>query len=152
MPLIRTICATVALLALVACNPQTRSSAGQTPLPSNTTLAQANSTAAPSGMARGVSPNHYVAKTSSDLHGVAFGLWSNGRPVLSFSSPGMSIDLTNDLRLHANRLAITWHRMSTDGRGTLMVLSSFGSKVVSKTVNPSSPAKGQQSFQIIANP
>jgi len=142
-----------ACAVLAACNSQSRTQAGQTPAPSNTTAAQANSTESPVRLSdRMTSQEHYVAKTSGNLHGVTFGLWSNGAPILAFSSPNMSIDVTKDLRVHANRVAITWHRIAKDGTGTLTISTSTGKTVVAKAVNASTPARGQQTFPMFANP
>ncbi len=136
---------------LAACNPQNRSTAGQTPQPSNTTLVQANSTAAPGLRGPMSTANHYYAKSSSDLHGVTFSLWSNGSPILSFSSPNMALDITKNLRGHANTMALQWERTARNGSGTLTIYGQ-GKTIARETVTPKSPAKGQRSVQMFANP
>ena len=140
-----------AILVLVGCNPQTRSTAGQTPNPSKTTLAQANSTAAPGFRGPISAQNHYYARSSSNLHGVTFSLWSNGTPLLSFSAPNMTLDLTQKLRAHANTIAIQWERTARDGTGTLTVYGQ-GKTIAREVVTPRSPAKGSRTVQMFANP
>src|SRR5579862_8067341 len=101
----------IAFAAVVAgCHPSTRSAAGQTPLPSQTTMAQANSTAPPE-QAMTVGPGvKYFAKTDANTHGVSFSIWANGRPVGVISWPSKGLDITKDLRGHSNVVVVQWAR------------------------------------------
>lgn len=136
--------------AIAGCHPSVRSTAGQTPEPSNTTMAQANSTAAPD---RGLtmSPGEkYAVKTSSDLHSVTFSVWANGRPITSVQTPNAAIDITKDMRGHANTIVVEWSRTQKNGAGTLTLVT--GKKtLLTQKVTPSSPATGKRSIPLIAS-
>ena len=146
----RSLCV-LALAALVSgCHPSTRSTAGQTPQPSQTTMAQANSTAPPD-QALSVGPGEkYIATTGGNVKDVTFDLWANGRPIGSIKWPGKSLDITKEMRGHANVLVIKWERTAKNGTGTLSIHSQTGKKVLTANVTPSSPAKGQVSKTMIA--
>lgn len=139
------ICAT----AISGCHPSTRSTAGQTPPPSATSAAQANSTAPPD-QAITVGPgDKYFAKTDGKTHGVSFSIWANGRPVGVISWPNKGLDITKELRGHANVVVVQWDRTQKNGSGTLTI-GTTKHTVMTTHVTPSSPAKGKQSKQFIA--
>lgn len=92
---------------------------------------------------------HYYARTDAHLKGVSFGIWANGRPAISLDSPGMNVDITKEMRPHANVLAITWQRTFKNGTGTVVITN--GSKiVVRQSVGPKTAATGKHSIQLIA--
>jgi hypothetical protein len=97
------------------------SAAGETPVPSHTTMSQANSVAAPSHHLSMVPGEKYFAKSSSGAHGVTFGIGAKCRPIAAIVSPGRSIDITGEVRGHANVVAIQWDRNSKSGSGTITV-------------------------------
>ena len=134
---------------LAGCHPSTRSAAGQTPLPSQTTMAQANSTAPPD-QAITVGPgDKYFAKTDAKTHGVNFAVWANGRPIGVIDWPSKSLDITKGMRGHANVVVVEWTRTQKNGSGTLTV-GTDKKTVFTTKVTPSSPAKGRNSKQFIA--
>ena len=140
----------VALVAgLTACHPSVRSAAGQTPVPSQTTMAQANSTAAPD---RGITVGpgeKFWATTGKGMHGVHFSIWANGRPIGAMDTGGTNLDITKDLRGHVNDVVVEWNRLQKNGSGTLTI-QSRKQKVLTVSVTPKSPVKGRQSKQFIA--
>jgi hypothetical protein len=139
-----------ALAAIVSgCHPSTRSAAGQTPLPSSTTAAQANSTAPPDQALTTGPGDKYIAKTDAKAHGVTFSIWANGRPVGVVSWPGKGLDITKDLKGHSNQVVVKWNRTQKNGTGTLTI-GTAKNTVVTARVTPSSPATGQISKQFIA--
>ncbi len=114
--------AAAALVVLVSgCNSNSRTQGGQTPMPSNTTLAQANSTAAPDQAMSNVPGDKYIAKTSADVKDVTFAVWANGRPIGTVSWPSKALDITSGMRGHANVLVIQWTRMTKTGTGTMTI-------------------------------
>jgi hypothetical protein len=141
----------VLLAALVSgCHPSTRSPAGQTPQPSQTTMAQANSTAPPNQALTTGPGEKYVAKTDAKLHGVTFEVWANGRPVGIVQWPGKALDITKDMKGHSNVVVVKWTRTEKNGSGTLTVATTNNKTVFTTRVTPSSPAKGSNSKQFIA--
>jgi hypothetical protein len=134
---------------LAACNTNTRSSAGQTPVPSNTTLAQANSTAAPDQTLSQGPGDKYFASASADTKGVLFTVWFNGRPVNKVFPAGSNVDVTQDMKGHANVVAVQWKRTQKDGKGTLTIRSPQKTILTAK-VTASSPPTGQLSKTFIA--
>ncbi len=144
-------CGAFALAACVsACHPSERSTAGQTPVPSQTTMAQANSTAAPDQSLSSGPGAKYMAKTGADLKGVTFEVWANGKPIGTVSWPNKALDITGGMRGHANVLVIKWTRTSKTGTGTMTIGTAKNGKILSAHVSPSSPAKGQVSKTMIA--
>ncbi|HKU68847.1 MAG TPA: hypothetical protein VJP85_13815 [Candidatus Baltobacteraceae bacterium] len=140
----------VACAAVVAgCHPSTRSAAGQTPVPSQTTMAQANSTAPPDQAITAGPGEKYLAKTDAKMHGVSFSIWANGRPVGVISWPGKGLDITKDLRGHSNVVVVQWTRTKKDGTGTLTI-GTAKQTVLTTHVTPSSPAKGTNKRQFFA--
>jgi len=141
----------VAILAaaLSGCHPSTRSAAGQTPLPSSTTVAQANSTLPPDQALTTGPGEKYFAKTDAKTHGVSFSIWANGKPVGVISWPSKGLDITKDLRCHANVVVVQWDRTQKNGTGTLTI-GTTNKTVMTTHVSASSPAKGKQSKQFIA--
>ncbi|HLI98002.1 MAG TPA: hypothetical protein VKT72_18185 [Candidatus Baltobacteraceae bacterium] len=135
--------------SIAGCHPSVRSAAGQTPQPSSTTEAQANSTLPPD-QATTVGPgDKYIAKTDAKLHGVNFAIWANGRPVGVIDWPAKGLDITKDMKGHANVLVVEWTRTQKNGEGTLTIATA--KKTVFTThVTPASPAKGRNSKQFIA--
>lgn len=148
--ILRSLCVLALSAAVSGCHPSTRSTAGQTPQPSQTTMAQANSTAAPDQALSSGPAEKYIATTGGNLKDVTFSLWANGRPIGVIKWPGKSLDLTKDMRGHANVLVIKWERTAKNGTGTLAIHSQAGKKVLSANVTPSSPATGQVSKTMIA--
>ena len=147
--ILRTLGVVAFAAALSGCHPSTRSAAGQTPVPSSTTLAQAKSTLPPD-QAITVGPGEkYIAKTDAKLHGVEFSLWANGRPIGVISWPNKGMDITKDLRGHANVVVVQWKRTQKNGAGTLTI-STAKKTVLTTRVTPSSPATGRNSKQFIA--
>ncbi len=147
--ILRTLGVLVLAGAVSGCHPSSRSAAGQTPLPSNTTLAQANSTAPPD-QAITVGPgDKYFAKTNGALHGVNFAIWANGRPVGVIDWPAKGLDITKDLRGHANVVVVKWTRMQKNGSGTLTI-GTAKKTLLTARVTPSSPKNGSVSKQFIA--
>ena len=134
---------------LTACNPSMHSAAGQTPVPSQTTMAQANSTAPPSQRVSMTPGEKYFMKTGAGLHGITFSVWANGRPIASALTPGASIDITPELRGHANVVVIQWERTAKNGVGTATV-GTAKKTVLTATVTAHSPAKGEVSKTFIA--
>jgi hypothetical protein len=140
--------AVLALGALCACAEQ-NTTAGQTPAPGGTTLAQSNSTAAPD-QAQSVHPGQkYVAKTGA-VKDVTFEVWANGQPIGSIAWPNKALDITKDMRGHANVLVIKWTKMKKDGAGTLSIETTDNKKVLSANVTAASPAKGSVLKTMIA--
>ncbi len=141
----------VAILAagVSGCHPSTRSAAGQTPLPASTTLAQANSTAAPDQALTSGPGDKYFAKTDAKLHGVSFSIWANGRPVDVIQWPSKAVDITQDMKGHANTIVVEWNRTQKNGAGTLTI-GTAKHVVFTTRVTPSSPAKGRNSKQFLA--
>jgi hypothetical protein len=147
---IRRLLGVFALAALIAgCNANTRSAAGHTPVPSNTTLAQANSTAAPDQALSSGPGDKYFAMASPDSHGVQFSVWLNGRPVNALYTPGKEVDITQEMRGHANVVAVQWKRTRKGGTGTLTI-ESRNKPVLSAKVTPSSADTGKVSKTFIA--
>gem|GEM_PF-2417720 len=139
------------ITALCGCHFNTRNPGGETPAPSNTTLAQANSTAAPDQMMSKTPAAKYIAKTGADLKGVTFAVWANGRPIGSVQWPNKALDITPGMRGHANVLVIEWTRTTKNGSGTMTISTAPGNKLVlTAHVTPSSAAKGRVSKTIIA--
>jgi hypothetical protein len=117
-------------------------------LPSATTAAQgqANAHSLPDQAITVGSGQKYFATTGKDLKGVQFSLWANGRPIGIIEWPGKSMDITKDLRGHANVVVVQWTRTANDGKGTLTIAPQGGKKAVATVnVTPSSPKKGQVS-------
>ncbi|HEV3155556.1 MAG TPA: hypothetical protein VGZ02_17250 [Candidatus Baltobacteraceae bacterium] len=139
------------VLAAAGCHTSmNKSSEGQTPVPGQTTMAQANSTAAPDNTLSSTPSDHYFAKVSSNTHGVAFSVWANGRPIMTVLTPGQSIDITADMRGHANRIAVQWNKRSKDGAGTITV-GTVKKAVMTVTVGAKTATKGQTTKTIIAS-
>jgi hypothetical protein len=136
-------------VSLSACNLGTRSSAGRTPMPSNTTLAQANSTNAPAQALSFGPGDKYFATSSANTHGVTFSVWLNGRPVNAVVPAGKSVDITQEMKGHANVVVIQWKRTQKNGTGTLTI-QSRNKPVLSAKVTPSSPPTGKVSKTFIA--
>jgi hypothetical protein len=140
----------VAFAAIVAgCHPSTRSAAGQTPPPSATSAAQANSTAPPDQAMTAGSGVKFFAKTDAKTHGVTFSIWANGHPVGVISWPSKGIDITKDLKGHSNQVVVEWTRTQKNGTGTLTI-GTTKNTVLTARVTPSSPAKGRTSKEFIA--
>ena len=141
----------VLLLAalLSACHPSMNSASGQTPVPSNTTAAQANSTAAPDLGLTMQPGDKYFAKTGASMHGVTFSIWANGRPVLSMMTPNESVNITPEMRGHANQVVVQWERTAKNGSGTLTI-GTAQKTVLTAHVSEHSPVKGQVSKTFIA--
>jgi hypothetical protein len=135
--------------ALSACNLGTRSAAGRTPMPSNTTLAQANSTVAPAQALSQHPGDKYFASTSANTHGVTFSVWLNARPVNVLFPAGKAVDITQEMKGHANVVVIQWKRTQKNGTGTLTI-QSRNKPVLTAKVTPSSPATGKVSKTFIA--
>jgi hypothetical protein len=136
---------------LSGCHFNTRTAAGETPAPSNTTLAQANSTAAPEQAMSNIPGDKYVAKTGADVKGITFEVWANGRPIGTIQWPNKALDITQGMRGHANVLVIQWTRTSKNGAGTMTIQTAHNSKtVLIAHVTASSPAKGRVSKTLIA--
>jgi hypothetical protein len=135
--------------ALSACNLGTRSASGRTPMPSNTTLAQANSTAPPQQALSSGPGDKYFAVSSPDTHGVTFSVWFNGRPVNALLPAGKAVDITQEMKGHANVVVVQWKRTQKDGTGTLTIRSR-NKPVLSAKVTRSSPATGKVSKTFIA--
>jgi len=143
--------AVAALTALLpACHFKSQSAAGQTPEPSNTTLAQANSTAAPDQAMSNVPGEKFIAMTRPNLKGVTFAVWANGRPIGTISWPGKALDITQGMRGHANVLVIQWTRTSKNGTGTMTIQTAQHKPVLTAHVTPASPTKGQISKTLVA--
>jgi hypothetical protein len=138
-------------VSLCACHFNTRTAAGETPQPSNTTLAQANSTAAPAQAMSNTPGGKYIAETSADVKDVTFAVWANGRPIGTISWPSKALDITQGMRAHANVLVIQWTRTHKDGIGTMTIQAEPNKKpVLVAHVTASSPTKGQVSKTMIA--
>ncbi len=148
--LLRSLGALLIAFGLTACNANNPSSSGQTPLPGQTTMAQANSTNAPPEQALSKTPgDRYYAKTSAKTHGVTFSIWANGRPITSIVTSKATVEITPDMRGHANTIAVQWERTAKNGSGTVTV-GTLKKAVMTVTVTPHSPAKGQTSKTFIA--
>ena len=147
--ILRTLGVVALAAAISGCNASTRSPAGQTPVPSNTTLAQSNSTAAPDQRLSAGPGDKYFAKTDGKMHGVDFAIWANGRPVGVIDWPGKALDITKDMKGHANVVVVKWTRMQKDGSGTLTV-GTTKHTVLTARVTPASPKNGSVSKQFIA--
>lgn len=144
--ILRSLAVLAAAAALSACHPSVRSTAGQTPEPSQTSVAQAQANAHQiPDRAITVGPGQkYFARTGKDLKGVQFSLWANGQPITTIEWPGKAIDITKDLRGHANVLVVEWTRTKNDGKGTLTVQAQGATKpVATVNVTPSSPKTGK---------
>jgi hypothetical protein len=140
----------LSLIALVAgCHASTRSAAGQTPQPSQTTMAQANSTAAPAQHLSTTPGAKFSAEAAPGTHGVTFSVWANGTPVNVYFTPGKAVDITQDMRGHANVLVIQWTRTANNGTGHFAIHSQHQT-VLTASVTPSSPKTGKVSKTIIA--
>jgi hypothetical protein len=140
----------VFLAASVAgCHPSVRSAAGQTPEPSNTTAAQANSTAIPDQRLTSGPGDKYFAKTDAKLHGVNFAIWANGRPVGVIEWPSKALDITKDMKGHANVIVIKWTKTQKNGSGSLTI-GTAKKTVFTTRVMPTSPQTGSNSKQFIA--
>jgi hypothetical protein len=142
--------ALVLVLALAACNASTRSTAGQTPLPSQTSMAQANSTAAPDLALSAGSGEKIFAQTGGDLRNVTFSIWANGRPVTTIMWPSKSYDMTGALKGHANVVVVKWNKMGKGAASGTLTIRSHSGVVLTARVTPSSPASGQVSKTIFA--
>ncbi len=115
--------------SLAACHFNTRTTAGETPQPSKTTLAQANSTAAPDQWFSGKPGQKYFARTGPHLKDVTFEVWANGNPIGTISWPSKALDITHGMRGHANVVVIRWTRTSKTGTG-MMRIETAGNKSV----------------------
>lgn len=91
----------------------------------------------------------YFAQTSSDTHGVTFSVWLNGSPVNALFPASKSIDITQDMRGHANVVVVQWNRTQKNGSGTLTIRSRQNVVLTAK-VTPSSKASGKVSKTFIA--
>ena len=139
----------LALVALAACSTNGGNTAGQTPAPGGTTMAQANSTAAPDqSMSKGPG-SQYVARTGAD-NGVVFAIWANGTPVTTIQWPNKSADITSKMRGHANTISIKWTKQKKNASGTLTVVDATGKTIVVANVTPKSPAQAGISKTFIA--
>lgn len=139
----------LAVAALAACSTNGGNTAGQTPAPSNTSMAQANSTAAPDqAMSKGPGQK-YFAKTAAD-DGVQFAIWANGTPITTIQWPNKSVDITPSMRGHANTIAIRWTKTKKNGTGTLMVTDFTGKTIVTAHVTAKSPTQAGISKTFIA--
>jgi hypothetical protein len=139
----------VVAAALAACHPSVRSAAGQTPEPSSTTAAQANSTAIPDQRLSSGPGDKYFAKTDAKTHGVDFAIWANGRPVGEIDWAGKALDITKDMKGHANDIVVKWTKTQKNGSGSLTI-GTAKKTVFTTNVTASSPAKGSNSKQFIA--
>jgi hypothetical protein len=136
---------------LCGCHFNTRTATGMTPQPSNTTIAQSNSTSSPTKHLSTIPAQKYIAQTAAGLKDVTFAIWANGRPIGTISWPSKSLDLTGDMRGHANVLVIQWTRTAKDGKGMMTIDTEPGGKtVLTARVSPSSPEKGSVSKTLIA--
>jgi hypothetical protein len=135
--------------SLAACHPSVRSAAGQTPPPSPASAAQANSTAIPDQRLTAGPGDKYFAKTDAKTHGVNFAIWANGRPVGAIDWPSKAMDITKDMKGHANVVVVQWTKTQKNGSGSLTI-GTAKKTVFTTNVTPSSPAKGSNSKQFIA--
>ncbi|MFN2449415.1 MAG: hypothetical protein ABR508_06445 [Candidatus Baltobacteraceae bacterium] len=138
-----------ALAALAACSNTGGSTAAQTPAPSGTTMAQANSTAAPDQALTSGPGSKFFARTYA-LNGVQFEVWANGTPITTVQWPNKSVDITSKMRGHANNIAIRWTKIKKNGTGMLSITSAKGTKLMTAIVTASSPANAQITHTIIA--
>jgi hypothetical protein len=143
---------TVAVLALVAtlaaCTGKPQAgTAGQTPEPSQTTLDQANSTAAPETQAPKI-PRSHVAVSVAKAKALTFAIYVNGQPGVALNSPG-DTDITDMLGVGNNTIAIRWKKDRNDGFGTVKVLEN-GKSVVTQTVRATDAPQGQKSVSLVA--
>ena len=135
--------------ALAGCHFNSRTAAGETPAPSNTTMAQANSTAAPQQQLSNGPASKYFAKESADTKGVTFSVWMNGRPVNVLFYPGKPVDVSSEMRGHANLVVVQWTRTDKNGTGSLAIQSGNNTIVTAK-VTASSARTGKVSKTFIA--
>ena len=118
-------------------------------MPSQTTLAQANSTAPPNQALTSGPGDKYFAKTDAKTHGVDFSIWANGRPIGVVDWPSKALDITGGMRGHVNFVVVQWTRVQKNGSGTLTIGTAKNTIFVTR-VTPKSPAKGRNSKQFIA--
>ncbi len=141
--------ALVAAAPLAACSGQSNSAAGHTPVPSNTTMAQANSTQAPTQALSKAPGSKYIAKTGA-LHDVVFEVWANGLPLGTIQWPNKAMDITAKMRGHANQVVIKWTKLQKDGTGTLSIEEGNGVKQMTAVVTNDSPTKGSYARTVMA--
>lgn len=137
------------LAALTACSTNGGNTAGQTPAPGGTTMAQANSTAAPEQNMTGGPGAKYYAQSYADT-GVEFEIWANGAPVTSIQWPNKQIEITQKMRGHANNIAIRWTKLKKNGTGTLSITDQHGKRLMTAVVTANSPAKAGITHTLIA--
>jgi hypothetical protein len=147
--ILRALSVVIFAATLAGCHPSTRSAAGQTPPPSATSAAQANSTAPPDQAMTSGPGDKYFAKADAKLHGVSFSIWANGRPAGVVQWPNKGIDITGAMKGHANNIAVQWNRTQKDGTGTLTIGTAKNVAFTVK-VTPSSPIKGQITKVVMA--
>ena len=138
-----------ALAALTACSTNGGNTAGQTPAPGGTTMAQANSTAAPAQNMTGGPGSKFYAQTYADSN-VQFEVWANGAPVTTIQWPNKQIDITPKMRGHVNNIAIRWTKLKKNGTGTLSITDAHGKKLMTAVVTKDSPLKAGITHMIMA--
>ncbi|HET7815116.1 MAG TPA: hypothetical protein VFL13_12165 [Candidatus Baltobacteraceae bacterium] len=141
--------AAAALAALTACSTNGGNTAGQTPAPGGTTMAQANSTAAPEQNKTGGPGSKFFAQTYADSN-VLFEVWANGAPVTTIQWPNKQVDITPKMRGHANNIAIRWTKLKKNGTGMLSITDSQGKKLMTAVVTTTSPVKAGITHLIMA--
>jgi hypothetical protein len=144
----RSLSVLVLAAAVAGCSPGSRSTGGRTPSPSQTTLAQANSTTPPDRPVTLKPSEKFFAKTGRD-RGVSFALWANGSPLTVLTSPNAVYDMTGKLRGHANTLVVKWTKLHANSAGTLTI-ETRKHKVLTVRVRASSPKHGSRSKTFIA--
>lgn len=140
------------MAALAACNGGEHGSPGQTPNPDATSIAQANSTAAPErSSTNGTAAAHYRVVTDAKTKGLTFSVFVSGAPAFSLNGPNQTRDLSKSLKMGSNGIGVRWQKHILNGTGTLTVTQS-GKQVLMKVyVAPNAAKTGQQSGTIQAH-
>lgn len=121
------------------------SQSGRTPAPSQTTLAQANSTAAPDAGTAAVPTAHVFAVTGTPMRGLRFSIFVNGVPSVTVNGAKQRVDFTKDARSGANTLVVRWKKDVLSGLGSIVIRQQGGKPLLALTVKPSDPKLGQKS-------
>jgi hypothetical protein len=136
--------------AICGCNTSTGgSAAGHTPVPSKTTLAQAQATSLTGQRTTSTPAGQYAAVTGPGVKNVTFSLWANGMPIGTIKWPQKAIVITKDLHADWNDLVIQWSKEKKDGTGSVSIESAYKKeKILTANVRASSPMKGQVSKKV----
>ncbi|MDQ2872093.1 MAG: hypothetical protein M3R35_03070 [Candidatus Eremiobacteraeota bacterium] len=147
--LFRSVAASVLIAGLAACSSSHPTSSGQTPLPAQTSLAQAGATRAPDNAKTRLVKTHYTITSAKTSKGITFSVYVNGQPGPSLNTAGGSTDITNLVGVGHNTIVVRWKKETNTGAGTLTITAN-GKPLMAEMVRPKDAVTGQKSVSVSA--